>query len=651
MRASDNQRPDIADQVLAMLGDQLPIWRWDLADDRITWSDRVLEILGVTRSDLTGTFEDLASRLHPGDIDEVRATIESHISTGWPERLRCRLRHKDGHFLTILATGSAIAGPGGRPVAFFGTMIDLSREIEATARMVESEHRLKGLSENIPGAIYLYSIAPDGTHSIDFMNQGCLDIWELSAEDLAANPGAIRSLVLPEDVAGLQAAIDRSRETGNRLRHRWRIRTPSGLIKSLDGSALPEYLPDGTVQWNCLVLDITQHEETREELARQQIMLARAQKMEAVGRIAGGIAHDFNNLLAVIMGNAELLSDDRPVEPIQSEILEATERGADLTQRLLSFARKAPLAPAATDVNAAIAEMEPMISRVLPENIRFETALSDGRFSCEIDAAFFESAILNLVINSRDAMPKGGRLTLSTDCVDLDRAAALAFSTDLAPGRFLQITLRDSGEGIPPDLLDKVTEPFVTTKRKEHASGLGLAMVHGFANQSRGALRIESRVGEGTSVTICLPATEMSEPAQPAPAKAVSASEAPDAGHILVVEDEPAVLGVVSSLLSQQGFTVRIASSGDAADEYFRNGHETFDLLLTDVMMPGKIDGPALASRCISQNPDLKVIFMSGYANDREISSLGPCDGFLMKPVRRVELLSAVRNAISKEAS
>ena len=624
------------------------MWRLPLGSEHLECSSSLCEILGINPTAAGVSFDAFLDRVHPEDRDDVRRSMSGQLVHNMSKRQKYRLWQTGGHYLSVLVTMVSLPAAKSMPKTLFGIVANVTAEPGVSERLIESEKRLKALSDNVSGAIYLYRIAPDGTHSIDFMNRGSLSIWELDVDELTSNPGRIRELVVPEDVPALQAAISQSRETGGPLHHRWRIQTPSGLLKHLDGRATPEFLPDGTVQWNCLVVDVTEAEAIREELARQQVMLAQSQKMEAVGRIAGGIAHDFNNLLAVIMGNAELLGNDATAAPIQSEILDACQRGADLTQRLLSFARRAPLAPALADINSAISGMESMISRVLPENIAFSVDLQANLKPCEIDAAFFESAILNLVINARDAMPRGGRLSITTNVVELDWTDCLELSADMKPGAYAKITLLDSGAGISEELLDKVVEPFVTTKRNEQASGLGLAMVHGFANQSRGALRIESSEGIGTSVSIFLPTVNNSIqlPVGKPPAE-VSKSK-PDEGVILVVEDEPAVLGVVGTLLSQQGFTVRIASSGDAAIEYFRNGRDSFDLLLTDVMMPGKIDGPALASRCLQEKPDLKVIFMSGYAHHRDLASLGRCDGFLTKPVLQDELLSSVRRAIAK---
>ncbi len=389
------------------------------------------------------------------------------------------------------------------------------------------------------------------------------------------------------------------------------------------------------------------------DLTEQRLLedkLHAAQKMESIGRISGGIAHDFNNLLAVIMGNGELLamaaSDPAQRESI-NEIVDACKRGAELTRRLLSFARRSRLAPAKVRSNDLVNGMGQLIARVLPATISLQTSLQAGLWSIRVDPAFLESALLNLVINARDAMPGGGILTIETANQRVTEDYAIERNELLPPGRYVMIAVTDTGEGIARDMLERVVEPFFTTKGPNLGSGLGLSMVDGFVRQSGGLLRIYSEPGVGTTVKLLLPA----EPDQGSQGLAASArapaSATPGTLRVLLVEDDPRVRSVVARSLHDAGLTVLEADSGDAALELYHSLTHQPHVLLTDVVMPGKLQGPALAQELKAVQPDLRIIFMSGYANEAAINGNGlrADDEFLMKPIQRQSLLEAIARA------
>lgn len=386
------------------------------------------------------------------------------------------------------------------------------------------------------------------------------------------------------------------------------------------------------------------------DLTEQRLLedkLHTAQKMESIGRISGGIAHDFNNLLAVIMGNAELLamtSDDPKLNDYTAEIVDTCKRGAELTQRLLSFARRSRLAPETVDVNEMVAGMGQMFTRVLPKTIDLQSSLQAGLWSPKVDRSFLESALLNVVINARDAMPKGGTLTIETANQRVTDSYGIERQEDVKPGRYILLAVTDTGHGIPKDALARVVEPFFTTKAPNLGSGLGLSMVDGFVRQSGGLLRIYSEVGVGTTISMLLPADPNERKLAPMPASGKAFET--DAGrlHILLAEDEPKVRSVVARLLRGAGFEVTEADSGDAALVIFNQMTERPDVLLTDVVMPGSLQGPMLARKLKELQADLKIVFMSGYANEAAINGNGlrPDDVFLMKPIQREALLDTI---------
>lgn len=638
--------------VLLSMGRHIGLWRWEFSTDRVQWSDHLLEMLGIDRSDYTDHYNFFDQRLHPDDKGLVEDRIRDHLTTGAPYRFRCRLLHEDGHYITTLAQGSAIRDSAGKASELVGTVLDITNEIHAEQRLSESERSFQSMAENVPGAIFRYILKPDGTDEIEYMSSGCYDIWELTAEQIQGDPSALWAAVFEEDLPAMQASVAESATNLSQWHHRWRMKTPSGRVKHLDGRGVPSRREDGSTLWNSLILDVTSEVEIADELLRQQRMLGQAQKMEAIGRISGGIAHDFNNILAVMVGGAQLLEDTEAKEQradLASEIVDAGKRGSQLTRQLLSFARRSTLNPATIDLNHSIKGMSALVARVLPESISLETVLGAGLWKAEIDNAFFENCILNLCINSRDAMPNGGRLTIETSNVRVTSDYARERAEDIDPGRYVLIAVTDTGVGIPETELEKVTEPFYSTKAPELGSGLGLAMVDGFVRQSNGTLRIYSEIGVGTSIKVYLPAVEaVDQPSEPDPTAEDREGQSADAARILVVEDEEGIRKIVELTLSRSGYSVSVASSGDDAMRRYGDQIEGFDLLLTDVVMPGDTQGPALAARLLERAPQLKVIFMSGYPNEAAIhgNGLRASDLFLMKPVMRADLLRTVAEAI-----
>jgi CheY-like chemotaxis protein len=372
--------------------------------------------------------------------------------------------------------------------------------------------------------------------------------------------------------------------------------------------------------------------------------------MEAVGQLTGGVAHDFNNLLTVVLGNLELLRDvagaDRAGRPFIDIAIRAGERGAELTQRLLAFSRRHPLQPAATDVNAAIAGAIELIRRTLREDIAVSTALDHGTWRAMIDPGQLENALVNLAVNAQDAMPAGGELTIESGNVRLDTDYARR-NAEVPSGDYVMIAVTDSGIGMPQDVLRRAFEPFFTTKDVGKGSGLGLSMIYGFAKQSGGHVKIYSEVGHGTTVRIYLPRLaaddeeDAPQPAAAAPARATGGET------ILAVEDDPDVRQYVTHALRRAGYAVLEAENGPAALEILEGGI-AIDLLFTDVIMPGGMNGRDLADRAAAIRPRLKVLFSSGYSENAIIhhGRLDKGVSFLGKPYTRDDLARKVREVL-----
>jgi signal transduction histidine kinase/CHASE3 domain sensor protein len=384
---------------------------------------------------------------------------------------------------------------------------------------------------------------------------------------------------------------------------------------------------------------------TSRETERQ---LHQSQKLDAIGKLTGGVAHDFNNMLTVISGNTETLVGSLKEQPELQRaarlIDDAAQRCAELIQHLLAFARKQPLEPRNVDVNAAITDIAKLLRPTLGEQIQIETALEQGPTTSHIDPSRLTNAVLNMAINARDAMPNGGKLLLETHRVLLDDAYAQA-NLDVAPGAYVMLAVSDTGTGMPPDVQDKAFEPFFTTKEVGKGSGLGLSMVYGFVKQSGGHIKIYSEEGHGTTIKLYLPPgkgeTEVASVATPAATGGVET--------ILVVEDDNLVRNFVTAQLQSLGYKTVAAPDARTALALVELG-EPFDLLFTDVVMPGGMSGRQLAEEVAKRRPGVKVLYTSGYTDNAVVHHGKLDEGVLLltKPYRRNQLADMIRLALGK---
>jgi PAS domain S-box-containing protein len=378
------------------------------------------------------------------------------------------------------------------------------------------------------------------------------------------------------------------------------------------------------------------------ELERQ---LRQSQKLDAIGQLTGGIAHDFNNTLTVITGTIEILAEgvaDRPdLYAIAKLIDQAADRGADLTKHLLAFARKQPLQPHNIDVNTMVIEAANLLRPTLGEHIEIEAKLAEDTDFAHIDPSQLSTALLNLAVNARDAMPTGGKLTLETSNITLDEAYAHA-NADVRPGPYVMIAVSDTGVGIPTKLIDKVFEPFFTTKEIGKGTGLGLSMVYGFVKQSNGHIKVYSEEGHGTTIKLYLPRGTAKLDMVPAPAPLAGGNET-----IFVVEDDNMVREFLVTQLHSLGYKTVTAANGTAALAKVENG-AVFNLLFTDVIMPGGINGRQLADEVLKRHPGMKILYTSGYTENAIIHH-GRLDAgvlLLAKPYRKSDLARMLRLAL-----
>lgn len=414
-----------------------------------------------------------------------------------------------------------------------------------------------------------------------------------------------------------------------------------------DGTLIPAEVSASVVESSSgphvvvLARDISQRLESESRLRQ-------AQKMDAIGKLTGGVAHDFNNLLGVILGNSELALANKmaqgPIQRYLQAILDAAERGADLTHRLLAFSRQTPLAPKVVDINATLGNACALLQRLIGEDVDLVLVKAEAMPTCEVDPGGLENVIINLANNARDAMPRGGKLTIEADSFVCDSHHSLVRAGELAAGDYVVVSVSDSGAGIAADILHRVTDPFFTTKDVGKGTGLGLSMAYGFAKQSNGHLSVYSEPGEGTSVNIYLPAhTEEADEIKNRPL-----SIGPRGNEkILLVEDEPALALLACHMLEDLGYQVEVAGDVEKALERYHQ-HGDFELLLTDMILPGGRNGRELAEILLGLNPQLKVLYMSGYTENAVLHHGRLDEGvvLLQKPFRTSELSTMVRQVL-----
>ncbi|TFV30509.1 response regulator [Bradyrhizobium frederickii] len=388
-------------------------------------------------------------------------------------------------------------------------------------------------------------------------------------------------------------------------------------------------------------------EQQRAAIADLSHKLSQSQKMEAMGQLTGGVAHDFNNLLTVILGNSEHLADrlagNKELQRIADDIATAAERGSDLTRSLLAFARKQPLRPREVNIAEKILGMEQLLRRTLGEHIECNFTFAPGLWLASVDPGQLATAVLNLVLNARDAMPEGGRLTVEVRNASLGQSD-LDVNGEPRPGDYVMVAVTDTGSGMSSEVATRAFEPFFTTKEVGKGTGLGLSMVYGFAQQSGGLVQMQSEPGQGSVVRLFFPRLA-APPSEDPPPAARTVTQA-DHETILLVEDDDMVRAYVENELKALGYRVITAANGPAALELLHQSRD-IQLLLTDVVMPGGMFGPELARQAVALRPDLKVLFTSGYSQDPVKTPDGINARILTKPFRRQDLAAMLRSALA----
>jgi signal transduction histidine kinase/CheY-like chemotaxis protein len=540
--------------------------------------------------------------------------------------------------------------------------------IEVPEGVAERRERLRGFAVGNFNLVSLLEAAirdtPEIVETIRFSIATGYD--DSAANAVAAYSPAVRRVVLEAVAPGPSPAAVLVEREFTVFGQRWR------LAFDFDGETVAGMRSPGSWGWLLAGLVLTASlvfyllrergrtdairalvTERTAELEQTAAQLHQSQKMEAIGNLTGGMAHDFNNLLSVVIGSVDLLQDKVKHDPaalaLTDAALQAGLRGAELTRQLLAFARRQRLEPKVTDVNELVTGMTRLLERILEENVEISLVTAPDLWPVTIDPAQLAAALTNLATNARDAMPSGGRLTIETRNTHLD-ADYTASNPDVVAGDYVLLEVSDTGTGMPAEVLDKVFEPFFTTKEVGRGTGLGLSMAYGFVKQSRGHIKIYSEVGQGTTVRLYLPRAE--QPEVSGPRAVAEAPSAPVGGHeaVLVVEDDEDVRRVVVRQLADLAYSVFEAESPEAALAILRNPAIRIDLLFTDIVMPGGSNGRQLAETALTERPELKLLYTSGYTETamRRDRRLGQREYFISKPYRRSELARKLREVFDR---
>ena len=598
-------------------------------------NQRAAEMLGYSESEL------LTRRLPEVYVSKDRlrppARLDGPDSVVLEER---RLRRKDGTVfdaeLSLRRTGKGLLQ---------GILRDITERRRAEEARLGAQKTLQRITASVPGVVYQYTIDPDGRGRFAYVSERVKELFGVSSWEVLEDPDRLLASVDPEDRHAAAPVFRRASEQLEPYSFDFRIRPHPGELRWLRAIATPVQEAEALV-WHGVIVDITEQRQLQAELLQ-------AQKMESLGRLAGGMAHDFNNLLTVIRGYADVLStqlgEEDPRRDELREIRDAAGRGAGLTRQLLALSRRQMLVPRDVDLNVLVTDLERMLRRVIGADIEIVTLLSPDLGWVRADPGQLEQVLLNLAVNARDAMPRGGTLRLETARSRVDRGASDRATQGVPPGEYVVLKVADTGIGMDGETQAKAFEPFFTTKPPGEGTGLGLSTVYGIVQQSGGAVTMESSPGKGTTMRLFFPRFEPVEEPEDDAEPAVPAGAKPTKGTLLVVEDEERVRRLTCRILEQYGYGTLEASDGQTALDLLNGSESAIDLLISDVLMPG-MSGPELVDRARRQRPDLPVLLLSGYPAD-EIPHGEEADQrarrFLQKPFSAEALATAVEELLT----
>ncbi len=590
------------------------IYDWNLQHGTMAWTQGITEMCGYRLDETEPTYEWWSGRIHPDDRPGVEERFRAATAGGDDFEAEYRFRARDGHYLDVLNRGRFVRDTAGRAVRVVGSIADVSERKRGESVLRDSEARHRAVLETAMDAF------------VGMNHEGRVIEFNPAAERMFGRARAdvigreLAEVIIPTSFQDAhRRGLARYLATGEHTLLGGRIEVTA---RRADETEFPVELTvtvvrmEGPPAFNAYIRDLT--EQKRADAARSslEMQLQQAQKMEAVGRLAGGVAHDFNNLLTVISGRAHMLmSRLKPGEPMHRDvdlIQKTSQRAVALTSQLLAFSRKQVVQPRVLELGPLVADLVPMLQRMIGENMELTVEPVEGTGRVKADPSQMQQVLMNLAVNARDAMPDGGHIRVSIRDVLVDEAAALQ-QTNLPPGPYVALAVSDTGTGMSAETAAHIFEPFFTTKDQGKGTGLGLSTVYGIVEQSRGHIQVQSELDRGTTFTIHLPRVEEPLPTGP-PADAARRLRT-TSRTVLVVDDEPEVLELATEILKRVGYTVLGAADGAAALEVARLHEGEIHLLVTDMVMPG-MSGRDLVERLRALRTALPVLYISGYVQD-----------------------------------
>jgi PAS domain S-box-containing protein len=595
------------------------------------------EIIGRTEADLNGYHDEIQTFVQ--DDQEVVQTLRAKFI---PEELLTN--PKTGETRSFQTIKVPLTLPGTETVNILGVATDITDRKRAEQAMRESEERYRLLFESNPQPMWVYDL-----ESLAFLaiNEAAIFHYGYSREEFLSM--TIKDIRSHEDVPALLNTLSNA-DSGVKVAGSWRHRKKDGSDIDVEIISHPLVFAGSNAKL-VLANDITERKRAEQTLRETEAQLRQSQKLEGIGQLAGGIAHDFNNLLTVINGFTALAMNDLPPEgqihDNLAEVKKAGDRATSLTRQLLAFSRKQVMQPEILNLDSVVTEMEKMLRRVIGENIDLRAVLEPTLGTVKADPGQVEQIIMNLVVNARDSMPSGGKVTIETDNVYLDEEYANSHS-GVRPGSYVMLAVSDTGTGMDEKTQARIFEPFFTTKELGKGTGLGLSTIYGIVKQSGGNIWVYSEVGRGTTFKVYLPRVD--EEAQQYRRTATTGEVLHGKETVLLVEDEEMVRKLAYRILATHGYKVLEAASGGAALPICERHQGPIHLLLTDVVMP-EMSGPEIAEKLRRQRPETRVLFMSGYTDDAIVHHgvLEEGANFIQKPFAPDALATKVRNVLDQD--
>lgn len=597
------------------------VWDWQLLSNCIYWNEGICKLFGYTLEDIDTDVSWRNEKIHPEDREKILASIHATIDRKdeiWSEEYR--FSRKDGSHAIVIDRGYIVYDGAGKAVRMVGTMRDITeRKLAEKALRESEEHYRKFFEEDLAGD---FISSPEG--KLLACNPAFAKIFGFPSVEEASKYDLNSLFPNENDREAFFVLLQKKKKIESheielrRLDHK-PVHVVANVVGSFDKN-------NNLTEVKGYIFDNTTGKNLEEQLRQSQ-------KMEAMGGLAGGIAHDFNNLLTIIKGYSDLLmariTDENPLRKNVKEIAKAAERASLLTRQLLAFSRKQMVQFKILNINAIVTDVEQMLRHLIGEDVELIVSFEPNLGLAKVDRGQVEQVIVNLVVNARDSMPRGGKLTIKTANVDLDENDARQH-VNIPAGPYIMLSITDTGSGMSPEILSHIFEPFFTTKEQGKGTGLGLSTVYGIIQQSSGSIRVESEPEKGSTFKIYLPRTNSPESmkSHTLPPSSIQGNET-----ILLVEDDEGLRALAVEILQSRGYRIITAQHPGEALKISQNHKDPIHLMVTDVVMP-QMSGHELVRRMVHERPKMKVLYMSGYTPDTVIQHdmSNPNTPFLQKP-------------------